>query len=324
MKPRHVPIAGLAVLASSIAFPRSAAAADNDEILLLSFFRDNGQAGIFLAASEDGLQFKPLNDDKPVMKPAAWAGQVLTRDPSIVFHEGRFHAVWTTSWKGDCFGYAESKDLVAWSEPVQVRPYPASLTPRNTWAPEICRDPGRGDFLIAWSATVGPRGQQIFVTRTADGKSFAEARLFLDRPFGCIDGMLALDDRAVPPRWVMVYKNEEAVEKGGKNLHIATAPADLSQPWSPGPRPIVGPGTAVRPHEMAEGPSLLKWKGAWYLYWDAFANKHYSMASSSDLTNWTDRTADLQMPPHPRHGTVFRAPRSAVGWLRNPPAARMP
>jgi hypothetical protein len=66
---------------------------------------------------------------------------------------------------------------------------------------------------------------------------------------------------------------------------------------------------------MAEGPSLLKWRGQWFLYWDAFANKHYSLASSGDLKTWTDRTAELQMPPHPRHGTVFRAPRAAVGWL---------
>jgi len=299
-------------------------AAESDEVLVLSFFRDNGQAGIFLAASEDGLRFTPLNNDQPVMKPAPWEGQQLTRDPSIVFHEGTFHAVWTTSWKGNCFGYAESKDLVNWSAPVQVEPFPATQKPRNTWAPEICWDEVQKNFMIFWSSTVGPLGHQIFVTRTADGKKFSEAKLFLDQKFSCIDGMLALDESANPQRWVLVYKNEETIAKSGKNLRLATAPADFSKPWVDAAQPIVGPGASVRPKEMAEGPSLLKWRGSWYLYWDAFASKHYSLASSTDLKTWTDRTAELQMPPHPRHGTIFHAPRAAVGWLKKAVAEKTP
>jgi len=42
------------------------------------------------------------------------------------------------------------------------------------------------------------------------------------------------------------------------------------------------------------------------------------MASSTDLTNWTDHAAELQLPDHSRHGTIFRAPRAAVGWLKQP------
>lgn len=58
--------------------------AGSNEVLVLSFFRDNGQTGTFLAYSEDGLRFVALNDDKPVFAPAPWPGQNLTRDPSIV------------------------------------------------------------------------------------------------------------------------------------------------------------------------------------------------------------------------------------------------
>ena len=36
------------------------------------------------------------------MYPVPWEKQNLTRDSSIVYHAGEFHAVWTTSWKGDC------------------------------------------------------------------------------------------------------------------------------------------------------------------------------------------------------------------------------
>lgn len=299
-----------------------AGAVAGDDVLLLSFFRDNGQAGIFLAASEDGLHFTALNDDKPVMKPAAWAGQTLTRDPSIVFHDGKFHVVWTSSWKGICFGYAESKDLVTWSEPVKVEPFPADRQPRNMWAPEICWDPVQKNFMIFWSSTVSPLGHQIFLTRTADGKTFSPAKLLLDQKFSCIDGMLAWDESAAGQRWVLIYKNEEKVEQGGKNLRVATAPADFSQPWTLEGKPIIGPGTSACADTMTEGPSLLKTKDGWHLYWDSPQKKIYGMASSTDLKTWTDHTAELQLPPHPRHGTVFRAPRSAVGWLQRPAKQR--
>jgi beta-xylosidase len=295
-------------------------------VLVLSFFRDNGQAGIYLAASDDGLKFTALNGDQPVMKPANWPNQNLTRDPSIVFRDGKFHAVWTSNWKGQCFGCAESTDLIHWSEPVKVQPFPETLAkedqPRNVWAPEICWDPAQKNYAIIWSSTIeresrngdgssmdgkdGALDHRIFISRTADGKTFSDAKVFFDPKFCCIDGMMALDESAGAGRWVMIFKNEQETRLGGKNLRMVTAPADFSKPWSEVSAPIAGPGSPVRGKEMAEGPSLLRWKDQWYLYWDAFANGHYCVASSTDLKTWTDRTAELQMPPHPSHGSPVK------------------
>ena len=309
-------------------------AEDKADVLILSFFRDNGQAGIFMASSKDGVHFSPLNDDLPVMKPPLWKGQGLTRDPSVVFHDGKFRAVWTSSWSGDCFGYAESPDLVTWSEPVQVKPFsealPADERAGNVWAPEICWDPVQKNYAIIWSSTVKsiPGGHRIYIARTADGKTFTDAKIFFDQKFNVIDGMMVFDDAgATDPkagRWVMAVKNELPIAEGGKNLRLTSAPADFSQPWEPVSNPIAGPGSTVCANEMAEGPSLLRWNKGWFLYWDAFASGHYAMASSPDLKVWTDRTADLEMPPRLRHGTIFRAPRSAVGWLKKSTASKAP
>lgn len=315
------------------ACPSHAAILPDDEVLLVSFFRGNGEAGVFLAASDDGLQFTSLNDDKPVVKPAPWKNQNLTRDPSVVFHVGKFHAVWTTSWKGDCFAYAESADLVTWSDPVRVEPF-SDKKPKNTWAPEICWDPAKRDFMILWSSDLQGKGNRIQMTRTADGKTFAPRQEFLDRPFGCIDAFPFREEDA--NRWVMIYKNEEAEEKGGKNLRVATAPLDFSKPWIDlVDKPIIGPGSAVAADTMTEGPTLLKMGKEYFLYWDsplrggkkAVSQKEaaklspgdsFGMASSTDLVTWTDHTAKLRLPSNVRHGTVFRAPRAAVGWLKNP------
>jgi hypothetical protein len=304
-------------------FPCWGRATEGDDVLLLSYFRGNGQAGIFLAASEDGFRFTELNDGKPIMKPAPWTGQNITRDPSMVYHDGTFYAVWTLSGKGRCFGYAESKDLVHWSDPVKVEPFPAHQKPFNMWAPEICWDPVQRNIMIFWSSAMAPDSQpkRIYVTRTADGKSFSPAKLFLDQKFSCIDGMMAWDTNNRP---VLIFKNEDQEKNGGKNLRVATAPAGFSQPWTIDPKPIVGPGTDVCAETMTEGPSLLKMKTGWNLYWDAPLKKVYGMATSTDLKKWTDRTSELKMPPGIRHGTVFRAPRSAVGWLKNATGGKPP
>lgn len=314
------------ILAALLLAPMAALqAADNDDIMLISFFRENGTAGIYMAASEDGLHFTPLNNDQPVMKPGPWAKQSLTRDPSMVYHDGKFHAVWTTSWGGNCFGYAESTDLVHWSQPVQVVPFAGAQQPLATWAPEICWDPVQKNYMIFWSSEmVAKQGKRIFFTRTADGKTFSEAKPFLDPGYTCIDGMMVFDDNAAEKRWVLVFKNEASEINGGKNLHIATTSADFSQPWTIYPEPVIGPGTKVHPESMCEGPSLLKTETGWNLYWDSPLIKTYAMASSTDLINWMDHTAELQLPEHPRHGTVFRAPRSAVGWLQKSLSEKKP
>lgn len=65
------------------ACPCHAEITPDDDVLLVSFFRGNGEAGVFLAASDDGLRSTPLNDDKPVMKPAACGKLDLTNDPPI-------------------------------------------------------------------------------------------------------------------------------------------------------------------------------------------------------------------------------------------------
>ncbi|MDP4227405.1 MAG: glycosyl hydrolase, partial [Bacteroidota bacterium] len=111
------------------------------DVFLFTYFMDNGVAGVYLAISYDGMHFNTVKGGKPIMTPPAWKGQNLTRDPSIIYRDGLFRMVWTSHWTGKVFGYAESKDLLHWSEPLQVSPFstvtdPLDL-PDNIWAPEI-------------------------------------------------------------------------------------------------------------------------------------------------------------------------------------------
>lgn len=144
--------------------------------------------------------------------------------------------------------------------------------------------------------------------------------LWFAEPFNVIDAQMAFQPSTVgysDARWIMVYKDEDDPDRGGKNLRFSTAPADLSQPWTPPSPPLVGPGSSIRPGEQTEGPCLIRWKDQWFLYWDAFTNGHYGAATSRDLLQWQDRTDELKTPPNPRHGTVFSIPSSVLDMVQN-------
>ncbi|TWT36487.1 Glycosyl hydrolases family 43 [Posidoniimonas corsicana] len=300
-----------------------------EEVLLLPYFDSNGENGVFLAWSADGVSFSPVNERRPIFKPPQWRGQNLTRDPSIIWHDGRFHMVWTSHWTGRWFGYASSPDLKDWSKPQQVQPFPdGEEQPKNIWAPEIFHDHIAGDFKIVWSSTlpselsdddhsVDSHGHdhRMYYTATKDFRSFSPPEpITVDRDKSVIDAYVAWDQQG--ERWVMVYKNEYPIADGGKNLVLAFSPPKISpRSFTSTTEPIVGPGAPIAPEAMVEGPSLVRWQDRWLLYWDSYILRHYAMASSTDLEQWQDHTRELKMPvERPRHGTVFAAERSAIGW----------
>lgn len=235
-----------------------------DDVFLLSYFKGNGETGVYLACSADGRTFQDLDDGRPIFTPPDWPGQNLTRDPSILFHDGRFRMVWTSSWVGTCFGAAGSPDLKQWSEPVRVQPFrnwPGNDQPANTWAPEVHCDPVQKNYAILWSsATAGVEGDgghnsgglekdpnrkvkpdtrhhRTFISRTSDFQNFTGAQAFFSPGCSEIDACMAFDDRGTADptddRWVMAVKNEQLAELGGKNIRLTSAPGDLTNPFPP-------------------------------------------------------------------------------------------
>ena len=322
--------------------PAIASQTNREEALLFTYFRDNGQAGVFLCCSEDGVKFIPLHEDKPIFTPPLWPGQNLTRDASILYRNGLFRMVWTCQWKGRIFGYAESPDLAHWSEPQQVRPFPSALAeedqPENIWAPEIHWDPFKQDYFVLFASTTrrertdgdgsdnkgnntSPYDNRIYVTRTKDGRQFSDARLFFDQGFSCIDAVMRVDEKN--QRWVMVVKNSRDFDlktKPGRNLWLTFTGRDLDHPdFSPAEGPIVGNHSPLFSHpdpkkSMAEGQSLIHFQDRWWLYWDEPAGHGIQLATSPDLEHWT-HIRSASFPRGSKHGTAFFAPRAAIGSL---------
>jgi len=127
---------------------------------LFAYFIANGQDGLHLAFSEDGLKWQDLTGYRSRIVPQAGSDKLM-RDPFILEGpDGLFHMVWTVSWKERGIGYAFSKDLLTWSEQKYLPVMEHEPMARNCWAPEMVYDDEKAQYLIFWATTIPGRFPQ--------------------------------------------------------------------------------------------------------------------------------------------------------------------
>ena len=285
---------------------------------LFSYFVDNGEDGLHLAWSRDGLKWKALRGGKSVLHSSIQ--ERIIRDPCLLLGpDGVFRLVWTDSWKGGSIGYASSPDLRHWSAPREIPVMASFPGTRNAWAPEVHYDAAAHDYLIFWSSTVPGAFMQtaatsedgynhrIYMTRTRDFVSFSPTRLFLDPGFSCIDATIL----PALGRFYLIFKNETLRPSPQKNLWLASSRA-MDGPYEK----ITGP-LPTRPPQWVEGPTALQVGARYVVYYDCYAHGHFGAMASRDLKTWTNLTSQLSMPPGIRHGTILAVPERIVArWLK--------
>ena len=80
---------------------------------IMSYFRYDEKEGMYLAAGEDLLHWKDLNQGKAVLVPDE--GYIL-RDPFLLADkEGGFHVFFTDNWRSCTIGHSLSRDLMNWA-----------------------------------------------------------------------------------------------------------------------------------------------------------------------------------------------------------------
>jgi hypothetical protein len=288
---------------------------EKETALLFSFFRGNGESGLYLAWSKDGLRWTELTPPgASFLKPTV--GGKLMRDPSLALGpDGTFHMVWTTSWgRPPAFGYASSRDLVNWSEQKAVEVMEDDPGTQNVWAPEIFYDAPKEQWIIYWASTVpvkfeetkhsGDNNHRIYCTTTQDFVSFTPTRLFYDGGFNVIDAVIL----PAKGKYYLIVK-DETKNPVKKNLRIAEG------------RSAEGPfGPAGEPFTISwiEGPSPMKVGNDYIIYFDHYGSpQYYGALRSSDLKKWEDITKEISMPKGARHGTALRVPLRYIEELQN-------
>ncbi len=277
---------------------------------LFSYFKGNGEDGLHLAWSDDGLKWESLRNDQSFVAPQV--GGKLMRDPSLVQGEdGVFHMVWSSGWWDRGFGYASSKDLVNWSEQRYIPANEMVAGAKNTWAPDLYFDAKTNEFVAVFATTVpgrfpetdqgGDYNHRQYWVKTKDFREFSAPALALNPGYNCIDATLF----AVDGRVAAIFKDERPSQK---RLRLATASA-LGEPWKFSDQPIIE-------RDWVEGPTVLRLGNVWRVYFDCYTKGHYGAAESRDGLTWHDITEKVSFPKGARHGTAFPVSRELLDSLR--------
>lgn len=288
-----------------------------EKVFLFTYFMGNGEDGLHLAYSYDGLKWDSLFGGQSVLKPTIGKDRLM-RDPSIARgKDGTFHLVWTTGWWDKGIGYASSKDLFNWSEQQYLPVMEADTATRNTWAPELFYDAADDLFYIIWASTVpgrfpdiettpnetGLNHRQYYVT-TRDFKTFSETALFFDPGFSVIDGAIVKKEN----RYWFIIKNEMSVPSE-KNLRV-TFTDNLKSGFP------VSVSENISGKQWAEGPAPIVIGNYVYVYFDKYRDRKYGAIRSVDGANWEDVSELISFPKGTRHGTAIEIPKRMLENLQ--------
>lgn len=275
------------------------------KVYLFSYFINNGQDGLHLAYSTDGLKWEALNDGKSYLTPEIGPNKLM-RDPCIIKGaDGLFHMVWTSGWTDQVIGYTSSKDLKTWSAQAEIPVMKHEPEAMNSWAPEVFYDKKNKQYLIFWATTIPDRhspiamserenkyNHRMYYVATRDFKTFSETKMFYNPDFSVIDCTILERHK----KFYMFLKNENP-NPPEKNLRIAVA--DRAE--GPYPTQVSAPITGKY---WAEGPTTAVVGDYVYVYFDKYRDHKYGAVRSKDMVNWEDVSDSLQFPKGVRHGTV--------------------
>jgi len=284
------------------------------DVYLFSFFQGNGEDGLHLAASKDGLNWNALNDNEPFLIPKVGKDKLM-RDPCIIKGgDNKFHMVWTVSWNEKGIGYATSTDLIHWSEQKYLPVMHHEPNAKNCWAPELFYDDDSEQYLICWATTIPGRfpktdalgdngnNHRIYYTTTKDFVDFSDTKLLYDKGFNVIDATILKEDNS----YLMFLKDETLNPKPEKNIRIATSDK-LDGNYSEASEAITT--------NWVEGPSVMKINDDWIVYFDRYTKHQMGAVISSDLINWTDISDKIDFPEGTRHGTIFKVKQRVLNTI---------
>ncbi len=296
-------------------FLLSGFAQKENDVYLFSYFTGNGEDGMHLAFSYDGLKWEALNNNQSFLTPLVGEDKLM-RDPCIIFGpDKKFHMVWTVSWKEKSIGYAWSNDLIHWSEQKAIPVMAHEPTARNCWAPEVFYDGIARQYLIFWSTTIPGRfpetektgddsyNHRMYFVTTGDFETFSKTQLFYDQGFNVIDGTLIKENG----KYILFLKDETR-NPPQKNIRIA-ASNELTRNYSKPTEPITG-------KYWAEGPTPLKIGDWWIVYFDKYTKHTMGAVRSIDLINWEDISEQISFPEGTRHGTAFKVNKGVLDNLK--------
>lgn len=305
---------------------------------LFAFFSNNSPYGeqIRYALSDDGFNYKSLNEGRPVVASDTIALKKSIRDPHILrAQDGKtFYMVLTDmrsdeGWQSnDGLILMKSTDLIHWQHTAIDFPtrFPnlQGFDRQNlhaVWAPQTIWDEEAQKYMIYysigrhdWEYAVGDRFQPYFKLfysyANEDFTDITEPQPLFDFGTAAIDGDIVYNPKE--KEYVLFFKDEGlSTNNNGFQTRQGVMRATSKR--------LTGPYTVEykhlhKPGEFpVEGSSVFPLIGAdeYVLMYDCYAKGYYQFCKSSDLKNFT---FVQNTPTHgdftPRHGSVMHITRA--------------
>nr|WP_321408596.1 family 43 glycosylhydrolase [uncultured Carboxylicivirga sp.] len=287
---------------------------------LFAYFVGNGpgQEQIHYAVSEDGYNFRALNNNLPVIDSKKISSSGGVRDPHILRGEdgNTFYMVITDlyvpdmGWNNKAMILMKSTDLINWESTVLNIPelYPEEFGQVNrVWAPQTIYDKKKGKYMVYFSMkTNGDPDIIYYAYANSDFTGFEAAPkqlFFSPTNNACIDGDIVEKDG----KFHFFFKSEDG--KPGIKLAISDK---LTEGYVQ-----QGSQRVDKETHNVEGSCVFKLNNTeeWILMYDVYMRGTYQFAKTSDLINFEIIDHEISMNFHPRHGTVISITKSEMERL---------
>jgi hypothetical protein len=286
---------------------------------LFVYFTGNSgdQESIRFALSSDGMTYKALNNNRPIIASDTISQMKGVRDPHIYRGPDKNFYMVVTDMKAS-MGWSnnhamvllKSSDLVHWTHAIVdiAALYPQYKDVNRVWAPQTIWDPTVGKFMLYWSQRSFNERDVIYyayANATFTGLETAPKVLF-SYPTSTIDGDIIIKDGL----FNLFFKTEG----NGNGIRKAVA-TSLT-----GPYVVKDDKYLQQTTQAVEGACVFKLinSDTYVLMYDVYGSGRYEFTNSTDLSNFRVMNG-VSMNFLPRHGTVIpitseEAKRLATQW----------
>ncbi|RDV13533.1 beta-xylosidase [Pontibacter diazotrophicus] len=275
---------------------------------LFTYFTGNNkdEEAIRFALSNDGYNYRALNNNKPVINSADISSTGGVRDPHILrgadgktFYMVVTDMVSANGWSSNrAMVLLKSTDLVNWTSSVVniQQQFSGQEDLLRVWAPQTIYDPEAGKYMIYFSMKHGEDPDKIYYAYANKDFTALETtpkQLFFSPTNGAaIDGDIIHKDG----KYHLFFKTEGE----GSGIKIATSDK-LTEGY------VLQDKYVQQTKDPVEGSGVFKLNNSddYILMYDVYTKGKYQFTKSRDLQNFTIIDQEVSMNFHPRHGTVL-------------------
>ncbi len=260
------------------------------------------QERIHFALSEDGYNFKALNNNEPVILQTK--GKKCVRDPYIFKGQDGFYYIIGTDMKcaeGWTSNHAlvtwKSADLITWTDETIIDICDFGGEFQNTtraWAPQAIWDKEKAQYMIYWAHSTRENDiAGMYYAHSSDMKTMTVPKPLYCRNIQTIDGDIAYSEKT--GMFYLYFKYEE-------NQTIAYVKSkSLTGPYEDKPVVVSLAKTGV------EGSEIYNITGTdqWVMVMDEYGTDRFFMQQTTDFESFKAvNPDDYSMAFNPRHGSI--------------------